>query len=55
MGGHISERADKFAKKLVKPEKPVDDRSVELKMAEFRIKYSARDLMKDTRRKVKSV
>ena len=50
--GHITERADSFAKKLAKKE-PVDNRSDDEKMAEFNKKYKTMDAVQGARRRVK--
>lgn len=38
--GHITERADKFAKKYHKPAPEPDNRSMDEKMAEFMAEYN---------------
>lgn len=50
--GHISDRADKFASRLVKRE-PVDMRSTDEKLADFHKQYNPREAIRSARRKVK--
>ena len=52
MAGHLSDRADKFAKRITKKDEEQDDRSPEVKLAQFSEEHtSAR--MKRGRKEVK--
>ena len=52
--GRITDRADKFAQRLVKRE-PVDERSQDEKMAEFIKTYTPRERLRRSRRKAQEV